>query len=96
MKRDSSYTPREAATPVTLAALLAEREKLDKVIGNALAREYPVGALVYWRHGRNWQTGRVIEHWGAMLRARNTNTGNYKDLTAACVAYGDKEYHDGK
>lgn len=81
------------AAPISLKALLAEREKLDAAIGKALEREYPVGSIVIWRHGLHLQTGRVTEHWGATLRARNTTTGKYKDLTAQAVQWYEEHPH---
>jgi hypothetical protein len=64
---------------------MAQREKLDECIAKALVREYPVGSIVHWYHGRNVQNGKVTEHWGTTLRARNVNTGKYKDLNAGQV-----------
>lgn len=84
MKNELKAPPR---TSFTLRDLLKEREKVDEAIGKALAREYPVGALVHWAHGRHEIAGRVTEHWGTRLRARNTNTGNYKDLEASEVVW---------
>lgn len=77
----------EKVIPITLSALLKERDKLNAAIGKAMEREYPVGGLVQWMHGRSWQDGRVTEHWGTTLRARNVNTGNYKDLEASAVQW---------
>lgn len=80
-----------SATAYTVVQLIEEREKLDVALGRALEREYPIDSLVYWRHGQHEQAGRVKEHWGTRLRARNVNTGKYKDLEAWSIYWEEKQ-----
>ena len=76
-----------------LPALIKDMDALKGKILDALKREYPVGAIVQWRHGTHWQEGEVIDHFahwtgsGAALQARNTKTGKVKVLTASDIVW---------
>lgn len=81
-------TPRK---PLEMRFLMKSRDKLNKEIFEALKREYPVGAAVYWKHGVHEQQGRVLEHWEGfgepMVLARNVNTGKTRKLTVTTIVW---------